>query len=198
MLGLDVLRAIAAAACFDSALMQSKNLGAASIDDLRKHCIAAAVAAECVARVYDRALAPVAFMCGLLHDLGIIVMLGLDVENEVSGQTPHGEDGDGPTHEYCAALTFEVWGLPDTLVIAAKFHHHPENAPESGRAIASIVHLGDTLAESAGFSFALDAGPTTTSKRAAMQTLGLSNEQLNEISEGLVERVEQLAKALAS
>lgn len=205
MLGLDVLRAIAAAACFDSALMQSKDLKTASVDDLRRHCLGAAVAAETIAKLVDRKLAPVAFMGGLLHDLGILVKLGLEVTNQAEGRdgddtyaaTHIDADSATPSHEYCAAITFEVWGLPEVLVAAARYHHHPEDAPEGQRTIAALVHLGDTLSNASGFGFALDSDPNGGSRDAACRTLGLDNQQIEEIGATLAERVEQLRRALA-
>lgn len=195
MLGLDVLRAIAAAACFDSALMQSRSAGATSIEELRSHCIASAVAADALARQCHRELAPTAFMAGLLHDLGILILLALGADD------PDDEDGSAgkprPTHEHCAALTFEVWGLPDALVAAARHHHHPDKAPEAHRRISAIVHLADSIAKQAGLGLSVDGPSTIPSQAAAMAVLGLDNDAITELTEALPERVGQLARALS-
>ena len=192
MLGLDVLRAIAAAACFDSALMQSRNSGTTSVEELRGHCIASAVAADALARQCHRELAPTAFMAGLLHDFGILILLALEADE--------GDEGAGqsrPTHEHCAALTFEVWGLPDALVAAARHHHQPEKSPEAHRRMAAIVHLADAVAKASGFGLAVDGPSTIPSQAAAMAVLGLGNDAITELTDALPERVGQLSRALS-
>lgn len=198
MMGLDVLRAIAAAACFDAAVMQCKDLEAGSIESLRMHCIGASVAAESIAKLHDPKLAPIAFMGGLLHDLGILIKLSLSAGVEQDYEVTQSVDGaPSPSHEHCAAVTFEVWGLPEVLVAAARHHHHPEAAPPAQQAIAATVHLGDALATSAGLSFSLDGEAGPDSHNFALARLGLQDQQLEEISETLKERVDQLTKALS-
>ena len=76
VLGLDAVRGIAAAGCLDRSLSRGDPL--LNMSQLLRHSVATAAAAEALARMSDRSLAPEAFMAGLLHDFGSVLMTRLD------------------------------------------------------------------------------------------------------------------------
>ena len=106
------------------------------------------------------------------------------------------DDGPAPSHEYCAALTFEVWGLPESLVASARYHHRPESAPPPFQSLVSAVYLGDLLATERGLAFKLDSASSDESRQFALAALGLKADQVEAIGASLTERVEQLTQAL--
>lgn len=99
------------------------------------------------------------YICGLLHDIGKIIMLEkassrylpmlqksaaqrrpeLDVEQEEFGFT----------HADVGSVLAIKWFLPEDLTIAIRYHHAPSRDPFH-RSLSSLIHLADHLAWSAG------------------------------------------------
>lgn len=99
------------------------------------------------------------YICGLLHDIGKIIMLEkasakylpmlaksaqlhraeLDVEQEEFGFT----------HADVGSVLAIKWFLPEDLTIAIRYHHSPSRDPFH-RSLSSLIHLADHLAWSAG------------------------------------------------
>ncbi|MHC4507121.1 MAG: HDOD domain-containing protein [Planctomycetota bacterium] len=118
------------------------------------HSLGAGVAAQTLAEGNDLAEAEDAFIAGLLHDVGKIVMhqyarrpfaevlrivkerdcLIYDAEREVLGTT-HAEVG---------GALLEAWHLPTHLVEAVRVHHAPEQSTQSA-GLAAVVHIADIL-----------------------------------------------------
>ena len=118
------------------------------------HCLGCGVAASCLAKRRGLAQAEDAFMGGLLHDVGKVVLhvyarpdyaevfrrvkehdcLIVDAEREVLGMT-HAEVG---------SLLLDAWHIPHHLVEVVKCHHEPDGAT-SEPGLAAAVHLGDIL-----------------------------------------------------
>ena len=96
-----------------------------------------------------------AAMAGLLHDIGHLVMLTefLDVDTlpELI-QRRHGEalcqDEEtliGVHHGWIGAYLLRLWGLPQSLVEAVAWHHHPSRSGISGFGTLTLVHVADAL-----------------------------------------------------
>ncbi len=206
LLGLDAVRGIAAAACLDRTIRRAGAAASLDMDALVHHGCAAAVAAESLARRGHAALAPDAFIAGLLHDLGIAVQLRVDPQGvqaviEALGACPDRSppDLEGPRlrvgHEQCAAVLFEAWQLPAALVEAARHHHDPLAAPAAQRELAALVHLGDQLALACGATHALEP-LARQPEPAPLALLGMDATDLDQVAAGLPERVRQLREAL--
>jgi HD-like signal output (HDOD) protein len=99
------------------------------------------------------------------------------------------------THAHCAAVIFAEWNLPPNLVASAQFHHNPEAAPEDHAEIAALVHIADYLGRSAEMGFAFEPAGEPVS-RAAMNLIGLADEDLDLIRAELPERVQALQQSL--
>ncbi|MFT5286507.1 MAG: putative nucleotidyltransferase with HDIG domain [Planctomycetota bacterium] len=113
--------------------------------------------------IVDNALAEELYTCGLLHDLGKVVLLeSLEEEyldlyrlSRESGRAVHlvEEQELGFNHTDVGALVARRWKLHETIALVIKHHHGPrfevENHPE-----VAIVAIADQLAyrmETAGF-----------------------------------------------
>ena len=99
------------------------------------------------------------FICGLIHDIGKIIMVEraaadylpvleeasrsgrpeLDVETEMLGFN----------HADVGSVLAIKWFLPEDLTIAIRYHHAPDRDPFH-QSLSSLIHLADHIAWSAG------------------------------------------------
>lgn len=206
VLGIDAVRGIAAAACLDRSLPRRGENSAVDMQSLIQHSIAAAAAAEALARIRRPALAGEAFIAGLLHNLGIVVQLQLDAPG-IRAMIRLRETGDVRDmrsleadcvtigHEECVGIIFEAWQLPESLIAAARAHHDPMGVAAPHRDLAALIHLGAILGLSSGSTFGLE--PSQVARNVpAMAWLQLDDEQLDAVAAALPAQVSALRSAL--
>jgi putative nucleotidyltransferase with HDIG domain len=118
---------------------------------LNLHCVATAILADHLAGVLPVNYPEGAFLAGLLHDLGkMLIALGMseeyghiqyryrvsdhsyrDCENEILGLT----------HEELSAVAVSNWNLPEPIQMAVLLHHRPESEPSTLGASIPLSHL---------------------------------------------------------
>ena len=104
------------------------------VNELWKHAVTAAVAAETVAKQVNDDEAT-AFTAGLLHDIGKVILAvtaseiyaALQAEGTREGQTIIEAEKSmlGVDHTEVGGRLMSRWNLPTHLVVAAKCHHQP-------------------------------------------------------------------------
>ncbi len=122
-----------------------------------EHCWRTAVLARCIAQEEDqpRGVCEEAFLAGLLHDLGKMVLVSnlsslcrectaLTHRNQAPMHQAEREIL-GCTHGMVAAYLLGLWGIPDTIVEAVGFHDEPMEAPSSDFNILTAVHVANAL-----------------------------------------------------
>jgi putative nucleotidyltransferase with HDIG domain len=95
------------------------------------------------------------YVGGILHDMGKIIFSNVHPQlidkiakfsKEKDIPTDLFEDmAAGLNHSQIGALIAEKWNFPETLVNAIRYHHEPQNAPESGRDSIATVYLANML-----------------------------------------------------
>lgn len=130
--------------------------------DLWRHDLFCAMASRAVARHSRSEVGPdLAFTCGLLHDIGKVVLSafllgtpGQAVTAISQGQCASYLQAEsqrlGLDHAQVGFELARYWQLPELLQQAIRHHHHPAAAAEAHRPMVYAVHLGDMLAMMGG------------------------------------------------
>jgi HD-like signal output (HDOD) protein len=156
LLGLEVLRTTLMAAAVQQLYGGPKMLGHdLTTKLLAGHSWGAAVAARKVAARVKFPSLEEAFLCGLMHDIGKIVLLQnfparyseiLSDAYRGTIESSHGIELDilGFSHAHVGALLAERWNFPPQLWEAILYHHEPAQAP-THYLLAGVVSLADAL-----------------------------------------------------
>jgi HD-like signal output (HDOD) protein len=206
MLGFNIIRnLVLTATVFD--LSGKKNIaGLFDVEKFWRHSLGVGVASKIVAReAFPKAanLADEFFICGLLHDLGKIILgeyaqdkfaQALKASNEQSIPLYEAEQQViGCTHAEVGGVLAKRWNLSGGIIIAIGQHHAPMEAPEEHVKYAAVTHLADILTRAKEIGAA--GGQDPELQRAAWDALGLINRKipvmLEEIDNSMA--VEELA-----
>ncbi|MFZ1624816.1 MAG: response regulator [Gammaproteobacteria bacterium] len=153
-IGLDTLIALVLA---EGIFRESPPITAAgfSIDNLWRHSLETASAARIIAgqQGLDKATLDDAFLAGMLHDIGKLVLVQSmpDKYGEVLQKSGNRfverveQEILQTTHADVGAYLLGIWGLTDTVVESVAFHESPGNAPTEGLGLPAIVHAADRL-----------------------------------------------------
>ena len=160
-LGVDEARRIAIAAAFEGTFelpgYEESVLG------MRRHALACAIACEILGRTARELDSGQAFLAGLLHDAGELLVHRLLVAEK-------GDETLDPeivsrlarrVHPRTGALLFGGWDLDATIASCLAWHHAPGDAEERFAPLCHVVHVGDMIAD-----LALEHAETTTWKDA--------------------------------
>ncbi len=124
-----------------------------------EHSLGAAIACETISKASGLAKPEDAFVAGLFHDLGKVVLdqfMGSifaavlqKVETGGRGALIRQAETEvmGFAHDRIGEWLLGEWHIPEEIVTGVANHHLPELAGE-GRAVAHIVNLGDIIARS--------------------------------------------------
>ena len=127
------------------------------LDHLWRHSVAVASAAKQIAELegLGRSAAAEHFTAGLLHDVGILVLASRfpeDYGRILETQRSAGCDLEsaefhllGATHGEVGGYLLGLWGLPESVVEAAAFHHSPALQETETFSPALSVHIADCL-----------------------------------------------------
>jgi HD-like signal output (HDOD) protein len=112
-----------------------------SLDALNAHSRKVAASAMAIAayQTNDAGIIAEAYLAGLLHDVGLLVL---------AESTGHADVGG-----YLLAL----WGAPDAIVDAALLHHCPSLSSDAGFTPLAAVHVADAAAEAPASDVRWDA-----------------------------------------
>jgi putative nucleotidyltransferase with HDIG domain len=153
-----------------------------------EHSLACAITSKMLAKRLGMKNGDEAFIWGLLHDIGKIVLdtyFNVEFNNVIEltkEKDLHIREAEeqvfGFDHALVGGIVAEKWNLPTVLINVIRFHHNPSLAKESTR-MATIVHIADILCRSKGIG---NGGDTTipVTDKGSIKLLGVDSQTMKQ------------------
>lgn len=130
-----------------------------SMNDFWRHALGTAVCSELLAKRIGLPKPEEAFTCGLLHDIGKLVLHQIDPTRllEIVKETKRREisfveverEWDLPGHSFLGEVIATRWGLPQVIRLAIRYHHFDvapmQSILASAKPVIQIVRLANAL-----------------------------------------------------
>lgn len=189
ILGFNTIRSLLLAASVQRAVGGEVKGYDLAQGELWKHSIICAMTARSIARRVGFPGVEQAFIAGLIHDIGKVI-LSMHVASQfeelmtiVSEQKLNFSQAEkqlfGADHAEIGGLVAERWNLPEDLVDAIA-HHHLIEEPAELKTITAVVHVADALCLMLGLGLGSD-GLLYQVNSQAVEMLGLSDTAIQEI-----------------
>jgi putative nucleotidyltransferase with HDIG domain len=167
---------------------------------LWEHGFATAIASRLIAQKAGFPFIDEAFVAGLLHDIGKLVLvqkmpsdyrkLVTEVE-AMQGSFVKVEDAIfGFTHTQVGSLLLQKWSFPQELIDAVEQHHQPEAIDGESRNLTFIIHVGNFMAKKLDIGFN-DFAPDDLTELDSIKALDIDPSRLEEIQMTLKEHFEE-------
>jgi len=167
-----------------------------------KHAVDTAAVGRSIAREIKYRIPGEAYACGLLHDIGTLVLYRFFPEDfQEIGRLVYEENLQhsqaelmvtDTTHADVGAWLAEKWSFPAAFVEAVRYHHAPSNA-EINPELTAIVHVANQITCSNGYScsdlpikFDVAAVQIIGIERLGISVKALADKYINENSESVV------------
>jgi putative nucleotidyltransferase with HDIG domain len=183
-----------------------QNLGSESFSmlDFWKHALATGVCAENLARRLKIAKPEEAFTCGLLHDIGKLVLHQIDPDRltAIIQETERRScsffeverEWDLPGHSYLGEVIASKWGLPQVIRLCIRYHHFDvtkmDSILSSAKPMIQIVALANTLCVKNHIGKSGDCSDGKITKEL-LAPLGLHESEIPAIEEQLSKDMER-------
>lgn len=157
-LGTNMLRTLVFSVEVFRSFDPSGRLGRRTLAGLESHALATAGIARSL--VQDKQQSDDAFIGGLLHDVGKLVLASRlpqrfeqIVATAIEKRRPLHEielEVLGVTHAELGAYLLGLWGLPYQIVEVVAYHHRPDQVPHRSFGVLDAVHVANALANEYG------------------------------------------------
>jgi putative nucleotidyltransferase with HDIG domain len=161
ILGVDKLRNMALAIAVSRMWNSLKPAAGWSPARFNQHSLATALLADSMALNLRVDYPEGAFLAGLMHDLGkLVVATGFTAEyGEIQGIFESGagawEECErkvlGMDHAAVSAQALEQWKMPEPISRAVRMHHMPELVTADGIPLSRVVHVASGVADRLGY-----------------------------------------------
>jgi putative nucleotidyltransferase with HDIG domain len=199
LLGMRTVRNMAIAAATHDTLTREVTGYDLERGDLWRHSLACGMAAQLLAEVTNYPGGEEAFVAGLLHDIGKVV-LSVYVRDAMALIRERLETEDisfleaeravlGFDHAEIGGQIARKWNLPPPLVQAIACHHQPMQDGQVAP-LTALVHVANVICLTAGIGMGAD-GLRASLSSAALKTLNLDERQIEKVLSRLVSRIAQ-------
>jgi HD-like signal output (HDOD) protein/CheY-like chemotaxis protein len=166
LLGLDAIRALVLSVNVFAAFNR-KTMTFFDFDGLWQHSLVVGGLAKWVAASggADRRAANAAFLCGMLHDIGKLILAQnfsdtycevLKAADGADAPLWQGEQAAfGASHAEAGAYLMGLWGIEPPLLAAIAFHHNPAASKTANFDLLAMTHLADAFARAQHKTIAL-------------------------------------------
>ncbi len=193
LLGFKEIRNLAMTAYVAQLFKKGEGHGTYTREGLWNHMIGVGIVARLIAEVSRKAAPREAYLAGLLHDLGFILVDQylnkpfrqlIDSLTEERSLVEIEEEVFGFDHAALGAFVGEQWRLPEHLVATIRYHHDPLAYSGEHWAMVHTVALADFFCNAKGVS-PLGVRNIVTPPSQIFSALGLQKAQVNQIWEDL-------------
>jgi len=203
LLGLDFVRSMALSILVVNTFETDEN-EAFSMSEFWHHSFACAIAGELLAEKLHYPRPEEAFVAGLLHDLGKLVLFRWNpalyqlvvssAKDTHSGLLQQEESQLGIGHTKVAKILMESWKFPESLVSAAWLHHQPatELGSDPTSRIPLIVKSANSLCHIRRFGHS-GSGMGDLNLKQIVRVTELSDAELYELSMEVFKRFEEVS-----
>jgi HD-like signal output (HDOD) protein len=168
-LGIETIRQVAASAGVVGSTELNLPLNC-SMEALGAHSrkVAGCAAAIAAKETDDATLIGHAYLGGLLHDVGLLVLAEhfpkRFAETWTRSRAERVSIGEVESRSFCTThadlggYLLALWGVPDAIVDATACHHRPSRSPATSFSPLTAVHVADAVADAAALGVPVDAG----------------------------------------
>jgi HD-like signal output (HDOD) protein len=191
LLGFNTIRNLALTVSV-SQLFGGDRSSTVDLKGLWRHSLGCAVAARTLIERFDPGLAEEAFLSGIVHDIGAIILLNnfpeettgalqMMAERQIS-QSEAEKKALGVTHEEVGAFLADKWNFPVQYYRVIRMHHKPPSpdmdTTEKENILQVAVYAGNQLAKAVGLGRSLDSRRSEVIP-SCWQILGISLKDLS-------------------
>ncbi len=195
ILGFREVRSLALTAYIASLFRSAEGHGRYTRQGLWAHMVSCGMVARLIAESSGRVGPHEAYLAGLLHDLGLILMdqyahaAFCRIVDEVAEDRPSIElerEVLGFDHAALGQAVAHAWHLPEHLAQAIGHHHAPENCPEEHRPLAAAVAVANFLCHRQDIT-PLGVANVGMPSAAAFAEVGVGKSELATVAQALEE-----------
>lgn len=182
-----------------------------SLQGFWKHALGTAVASEVIAKKTGYPKPEECFTCGLLHDIGKIVLLKIApdefmrvvqaAEREKISFADAERKLEIPTHGYLGEYIADKWRLPMVIRVAVRYHHTDvagmETLLDSMKRVVQIVSLANQIVVKENIGYSGDASGGLVGS-ALLEPLGLVDADVKPIVERVSKEFDNASAFLRS
>lgn len=177
----------------------AKQLGSSPLaQKIWKHSIAVAVISRELSRLLEMRGTEEVFTCGLLHDIGKLLLFNINseafadlLECETESEMMHREaEIFGYNHAQIGSLVAKRWGLPEAICYTIMNHHNSSQSAQQ-RFVAQIIDVADLVANINGYGLRTEAGDKLLYSESVM-TLGFTEQHLTDTWEKVKNAIDEV------
>jgi HD-like signal output (HDOD) protein len=177
-------------------MFPEKDMGKFSMYEFWKHALGTAIASDLLAKKVNYPRPEECFTCGLLHDIGKIVLLQIApdefqkiVQNTEKKQISFAQaeqDLEVPPHGYLGEFIANKWRLPMIIRLSIRYHHFDvtkmDTILESQKPAIQIVGLANQIVNKEKIGYSGNSAEEVI-KPEFLEALKISDEVLKEVAE---------------